>query len=110
MNIMLLMPTQFDGKNPQLNEWASEVRAYLTIHNVHFEDYINKNTKSIETVNIPDMQDESIARDVIKLNIKFPQRPDRDDNDANDEYNDLQVTIKKKRDDIMSFSQTLNYA
>eukprot|EP00971_Amphidinium_carterae_P100736 1993008-Amphidinium_carterae.2 len=38
MNINLPTPTQFDGKNPQFNEWAGEGKANLTIHNVHLED------------------------------------------------------------------------
>eukprot|EP00971_Amphidinium_carterae_P214087 4248637-Amphidinium_carterae.1 len=107
MNIKLPTPTQFDGKNPHFNEWAGEVNAYVTIHSVYFEDYMNKSTKSIEAVNISEIQDEYTAQDVtewIQLNNKFQQRPDRDNNDANDEYNDVQLSIRKKRDD-----QSLNY-
>eukprot|EP00971_Amphidinium_carterae_P345386 6486315-Amphidinium_carterae.1 len=37
MNIKLPAPTQFDGKNPQFNEWAGEVKAYVTTHNVDVE-------------------------------------------------------------------------
>eukprot|EP00971_Amphidinium_carterae_P346047 6487301-Amphidinium_carterae.1 len=32
MNIKLPTPTQFDVQNPQLNEWAEGVKAYITIH------------------------------------------------------------------------------
>eukprot|EP00971_Amphidinium_carterae_P228282 4528161-Amphidinium_carterae.1 len=84
-----------------------EVKAYLTIHNVYFEDYMEKCTKSIETANISDIHDEYIADDVTKLNNKFPAVP-ADDTDEYEEYNEMTLNIRKKRDDIMSFSQTLN--
>eukprot|EP00971_Amphidinium_carterae_P216870 4305043-Amphidinium_carterae.1 len=96
-------------KKPQFTELAGEVKAYLTIHNVYFEDYMDKSTNSIETVNISDIQDDYTAQDVLASIIKFPQRLSRDDTDDYDEYNEMQLTIKKKRDDIMSFGQTVNY-
>eukprot|EP00971_Amphidinium_carterae_P232178 4607205-Amphidinium_carterae.1 len=55
-------PTQFDGTNPQFNEWAGKVKAYLTIHNAYYEDYMDKSTKSIETLNISDIQDDYTAQ------------------------------------------------
>eukprot|EP00971_Amphidinium_carterae_P041415 813085-Amphidinium_carterae.1 len=38
MNIKLPPPTQFDGRYPQFHEWAREVRAYLSVHNVSIEE------------------------------------------------------------------------
>eukprot|EP00971_Amphidinium_carterae_P350494 6491577-Amphidinium_carterae.3 len=46
------MPTQLDGQYPQFNEWAGEVKVYLTIHNVHIQDYIDESGRSVETVDI----------------------------------------------------------
>eukprot|EP00971_Amphidinium_carterae_P064350 1274514-Amphidinium_carterae.1 len=65
---------------------------------------MDNSTKSIKTVNISDIQDEYTAQNVIALNKKFPQRPD-----DYAEYNYMQLTIRKKSDDIMSLCQTLNY-
>eukprot|EP00971_Amphidinium_carterae_P032332 636804-Amphidinium_carterae.1 len=42
------MPAQFDGRNPQFREWSGEVKACLTIHNVHTEDYMEESAKSME--------------------------------------------------------------
>eukprot|EP00971_Amphidinium_carterae_P232070 4605559-Amphidinium_carterae.1 len=64
MNTKLPTPTQFDGKNPQFNEWAGEVKVYLTIHYVHFEDYMDTCTKSIDPVNITDIQDDYTTDDL----------------------------------------------
>eukprot|EP00971_Amphidinium_carterae_P015583 307748-Amphidinium_carterae.5 len=108
-NIKLPTPAQFDGKKPQFNGWAGEVKAYLAIRNVYFDDYIHNSTKSIEPVNISDIQDEYTEQDVTALNNKFPQQPAREDTDDYDKDNDMQLTIRKKRDDIMSFSQKLNH-
>eukprot|EP00971_Amphidinium_carterae_P173917 3447446-Amphidinium_carterae.1 len=84
MNIKPPTPTQFDGKNPRFNEWAGEVKAYLTIHN----DYT--------------------AEDYIKWNNKFPTAPAEDTNEY-EECNEMTMNIRKRKDDIASFSQTLNY-
>eukprot|EP00971_Amphidinium_carterae_P124021 2456240-Amphidinium_carterae.1 len=70
---------------------------------------MENSTKSIETVNISDMQDEYTAEDMTWLNNKSPVVPARDDTDDYEEYNEMTLIIRKKRDDIMSFSQTLNY-
>eukprot|EP00971_Amphidinium_carterae_P281971 5597486-Amphidinium_carterae.1 len=44
MNIKLPTPNQYDGKSPQFNEWAGEVKAYLTVHNVYIEDLMEDST------------------------------------------------------------------
>eukprot|EP00971_Amphidinium_carterae_P240915 4782729-Amphidinium_carterae.1 len=51
------MPTQFDGRNPQFREWSGEVKAYLTIHNVHIEDYMEEPAKSMEAIVLRNIQD-----------------------------------------------------
>eukprot|EP00971_Amphidinium_carterae_P203542 4039373-Amphidinium_carterae.1 len=63
---------------------------------------MDKSTKSIETVNIADIQDDYTAQDVLILNNKFLQRPVREDTDEYDEHKNLQLTIRKKRDDSHS--------
>eukprot|EP00971_Amphidinium_carterae_P278719 5533075-Amphidinium_carterae.3 len=57
MSAKLPMPTQFDGRNPQFREWSGEVKAYLTIHNVHIEDYMDQSAKSIEAIGLPNIQE-----------------------------------------------------
>eukprot|EP00971_Amphidinium_carterae_P206088 4090113-Amphidinium_carterae.1 len=46
MNIKLPMPSQYDGKTPQFNEWAGEVKAYLMVHNIYIEDLMEESTRS----------------------------------------------------------------
>eukprot|EP00971_Amphidinium_carterae_P287474 5706317-Amphidinium_carterae.1 len=58
MNFKRPTPTQFDGKKTQFNEWAGEVKDYLTIHNAHIEEYMDESSRSIETINIASIQDE----------------------------------------------------
>eukprot|EP00971_Amphidinium_carterae_P120354 2384759-Amphidinium_carterae.2 len=97
MNIKLPTPTQFDGKNPQFNEWAGEVKAYLTIHNVHFDDYMDECTRSVETLNITIIQDDYTPDDAAE------------GTDEHEKYTEMTANIRKKKDDILNFSQTLNY-
>eukprot|EP00971_Amphidinium_carterae_P074559 1473660-Amphidinium_carterae.1 len=59
----------------QFNEWAGEVKIYLTIDNVNFEDYMDSCARSIETVNIVDLQDGYTADDVTRPNTRFPAAP-----------------------------------
>eukprot|EP00971_Amphidinium_carterae_P156894 3110278-Amphidinium_carterae.1 len=107
MNIKLPTPTQFDGKSPQVTEWAGEVKAYLTIHNIHIEDYMDKSSRSVETINIANIQD-GYTREVNRLHLRLPCIP-AEDEEEHDEYNEMTLNIRGKRDDITSFSQTLNY-
>eukprot|EP00971_Amphidinium_carterae_P149269 2959592-Amphidinium_carterae.1 len=41
MNIKLPNLTLFDGKSPQFNEWAEEVKSYLTVHNIFIDDLMD---------------------------------------------------------------------
>eukprot|EP00971_Amphidinium_carterae_P040963 804617-Amphidinium_carterae.1 len=108
MNIKLPTPTQFDGRNPQFNEWAGVVKAHLSIHNVHIEDYMDAGSRSVATIVLSDIQDEYTEGDTRRLNTRFPAAP-REDADNYVEYYDMAVDIRKKKDDISNFSQTLNW-
>eukprot|EP00971_Amphidinium_carterae_P146773 2908808-Amphidinium_carterae.2 len=57
MNIKLPSPTQFDGRYPQFNEWAGEVKAYLGVHNVSIEDIMDECTKFVTVTQLSDIQD-----------------------------------------------------
>eukprot|EP00971_Amphidinium_carterae_P074299 1468266-Amphidinium_carterae.1 len=46
MNLKLPTPTQYDGKSPQFNAWAEEVKSYLTVHNIYIDDLLEDSTKS----------------------------------------------------------------
>eukprot|EP00971_Amphidinium_carterae_P033958 668472-Amphidinium_carterae.1 len=107
MSVKLPMPTQFDGRNPQ---WSGEVKAYLTIHNVHIEDYMDQSAnKSIDVIDLRNIQDAYVTEDVHYRDNKFYDEPTEEQADEYEEYNDLNITIRKKRDEISSISQTLNY-
>eukprot|EP00971_Amphidinium_carterae_P223060 4426256-Amphidinium_carterae.1 len=101
MNIKLPTPTQFDGKNLQFNEWAGEVKTYLTTHNVHFEDYMDNCTNSIDVVHISDIQDNYTAEDYIKLNNKFPAVP-AEDTDEYEEYNEMRMISERRKTTLLA--------
>eukprot|EP00971_Amphidinium_carterae_P241342 4792126-Amphidinium_carterae.2 len=111
IKINLPTPTQFYGRSPQSNEWAGEVKVDLRIHNVHIEDYMDESSRLDETINIANIQSKYTTEDVNRLRQRFPTIPAEDEVDY-DEYNKITLNIKIKifkRDDITSFSQTLNY-
>eukprot|EP00971_Amphidinium_carterae_P257191 5105949-Amphidinium_carterae.2 len=64
MNIKLPTPTQYDGKSPQFNEWAGEVKAYLTIHNIYIEDLLEDSTRSQVPMVIASMQRDAVANEL----------------------------------------------
>eukprot|EP00971_Amphidinium_carterae_P148909 2952204-Amphidinium_carterae.1 len=64
MSVKLPMPTQSDGRNPQFREWSGEVKADLMIHNVHIEDYMDQSAKSIDAIDLRNIQDAYVAEDV----------------------------------------------
>eukprot|EP00971_Amphidinium_carterae_P287985 5716742-Amphidinium_carterae.2 len=65
-------------------------------------------TKSIDMVNITDIQDDSTADDLAKLNTKVPIVQTCDTHEFK-EYTEMRLNIRNEKNDIMSFSQTLNY-
>eukprot|EP00971_Amphidinium_carterae_P203835 4045359-Amphidinium_carterae.3 len=72
MNIKLPSPTQFDGRYPQFYEWAGEVKAYFSVHNVNIEDIMDDCTKSVTVILLGDIQDKYTVEEVRKYNTKFP--------------------------------------
>eukprot|EP00971_Amphidinium_carterae_P312916 6218539-Amphidinium_carterae.6 len=64
MNIKLPSPTLFDGRYPQFNEWAGEVKAYMGVHNVNIEDIMGECTKSVTVIVLNDIQDKYTADEV----------------------------------------------
>eukprot|EP00971_Amphidinium_carterae_P222845 4422362-Amphidinium_carterae.1 len=107
MNIKLPTPTHFDERFPQFNEWG-EVKAHVMIHNAHIEDYMDESSRSVETVNIANIQDDYTTKGVNRLRQQFPTIPTKNE-EYYDEYNEMTLKFRKKKDDIRSFSQTLNY-
>eukprot|EP00971_Amphidinium_carterae_P143486 2842876-Amphidinium_carterae.1 len=72
MNIKLPSPTQFDGRHPQFHEWAGEVKAYLSIHNVNIEDIMDGGTKSVTAMVLADTQTECTVDHTRRLTTRFP--------------------------------------
>eukprot|EP00971_Amphidinium_carterae_P138641 2747143-Amphidinium_carterae.1 len=60
-------------------------------------------SRSSETINIADLQDDHTADEVTRLITRFPAAPDEDADNC-DEYIDLTLNIRKKRDDIANFN------
>eukprot|EP00971_Amphidinium_carterae_P198158 3932714-Amphidinium_carterae.3 len=101
MNIKLPSPTRFDGRYPQFNIWAGEVKAHLGVHNVNIEDIMDECTKSVT-------QAKYTVDEVRRLNTTYPQ-PVAEGENGYEDYMDITMNIKKMRGDIVNFSQTLNY-
>eukprot|EP00971_Amphidinium_carterae_P215146 4270273-Amphidinium_carterae.1 len=108
MNIKLPTPTQYDGKSPQFNEWAGEVKAYLTVHNIYIEDLMEDRTRSQIPMVMSTMQRDAIANDLQGFNARYPPAIHHGE-DGYDEYMDRWEAVEKKKADILHFSQTLNY-
>eukprot|EP00971_Amphidinium_carterae_P094102 1862349-Amphidinium_carterae.1 len=111
MNIKLPTPTQYDGKTPQFNEWAGEVKSYLTVHNIYIEDLMDDSSRSQVPMVVATMQrDDAVAEDLRRFNQRYPQ-PINYGEDHYEDYMDRWEAIekKKKKTDIAHFSQTLNY-
>eukprot|EP00971_Amphidinium_carterae_P076152 1504072-Amphidinium_carterae.3 len=95
MNIKLPTPTRFDGRNSKFNEWAGDVKAYLTIHNVHIENHMDEFSKSVETVNIAHIQDDCTTENVNRLRQRFRTIPAENEEEY-DEYNEMTMNFRKK--------------
>eukprot|EP00971_Amphidinium_carterae_P021680 427765-Amphidinium_carterae.1 len=65
-------------------------------------------SRSVETINIGGIQDDYTTEHVARLNTRFPTTP-TEDADNHHEYINMTLNIRKRRDDIASFNQTLNY-
>eukprot|EP00971_Amphidinium_carterae_P234128 4645731-Amphidinium_carterae.1 len=89
-------------------QWAGEVKAYLSIHNVNIKDIMDDYTMSVTDILLNDIQDKYTADEVRKYNTRFPTAVQAGEEDY-DEYMDMAVNIKKMSGDIVNFSQTLNY-
>eukprot|EP00971_Amphidinium_carterae_P101788 2014611-Amphidinium_carterae.1 len=98
MNIKLPSPTRFNGRYPQLNEWSSEVKAYLGVHNVNIEDIMDDCTKSVTVIVLSHIQDKYTLAEVTKMNTNYPVAP-ADGDDVYDDYSDPRDTIRKMRGD-----------
>eukprot|EP00971_Amphidinium_carterae_P095955 1898810-Amphidinium_carterae.3 len=73
------MPTQLDGGNPRFRERSGEVKAYLTIHNVHIEDYMQEPARSVEAIDLRNLQDAYVTEDVQFRDNKYPIQPTEDE-------------------------------
>eukprot|EP00971_Amphidinium_carterae_P230825 4580480-Amphidinium_carterae.1 len=70
MKLKLPTPTQYDGKSPQFNEWAGEVKAYLTVHNIYIEDLMEESTRSQVPMVIATMQADAVADHLQRFNAQ----------------------------------------
>eukprot|EP00971_Amphidinium_carterae_P080735 1597205-Amphidinium_carterae.3 len=70
MNIKLPTPTQYDGKSPQFNEWAGEVKAYLMVHNINIEDLMEDSTRPQVPMVIATMQRDAVASTLQRFNAR----------------------------------------
>eukprot|EP00971_Amphidinium_carterae_P348494 6490520-Amphidinium_carterae.4 len=93
MNIKLPTPTQYDGKSPQFKEWAGEVKAYRTVHNVYIEDLLEDSTRSQVPMVIATMQRDAVANDLQGFNARYPHAIHHGE-DGYDEYMDRWEAIE----------------
>eukprot|EP00971_Amphidinium_carterae_P171926 3408574-Amphidinium_carterae.1 len=54
----------------------ASVKAYLTIHNVHIEDYMEESAKSMEAIELRNIQDAYVAEDT-NYRTEIPYTADR---------------------------------
>eukprot|EP00971_Amphidinium_carterae_P157905 3130057-Amphidinium_carterae.1 len=69
---------------------------------------MDESSKSVATINIANTQDDYTTEDVNRLRQRFPTIPAEDEEDY-DEHNEMILNVRQKKDDMTSFSQTLNY-
>eukprot|EP00971_Amphidinium_carterae_P035959 706951-Amphidinium_carterae.3 len=100
MSVKPPMPAQFNGRNPQFREWSGEV---------HVEDCMDKSAKSVEAIDIRNNQEAYVEEDIQYRDNKYPIQPTEDEADEFEDYNEITMSIRKKRDVIISILQTLNY-
>eukprot|EP00971_Amphidinium_carterae_P254639 5055132-Amphidinium_carterae.1 len=107
MSVKLPMPTQFDGRHPQLREWSGDVKAYPTkISTLRTTWTIQQSPLGRLTSAVSNMPVENAQyRD-----HKYPIQPTEDEADELEDYNEVMMSIKQKRDEILSIRQTLNHA
>eukprot|EP00971_Amphidinium_carterae_P002241 44338-Amphidinium_carterae.1 len=101
MSIKLPTSTKFDRRHPQFYEWAGELKLYLSIHNLNIEDVMDDSTRSVTVVVLADIQTDYAAEDTKSLNDKFQVAPQEGEN------NYKELNIRKMRDEIVNFRQTL---
>eukprot|EP00971_Amphidinium_carterae_P339970 6478075-Amphidinium_carterae.2 len=89
-----------DGKNE--HQVTNANTAYITIHTVHIEDYLDESSSSVETINIANVQDDYTIEDVNRLRQRFPTIPAENEEDY-DEYNEMTLNNRKNRNDITRF-------
>eukprot|EP00971_Amphidinium_carterae_P129380 2562679-Amphidinium_carterae.2 len=75
MNLKLPSPTQFDGRYPQFDEWSSEGKAYIGVHNVNIEDIMDDCTNSVTSIVLSDIQDKYTMAEVTRINNTYPLIP-----------------------------------
>eukprot|EP00971_Amphidinium_carterae_P027123 534751-Amphidinium_carterae.1 len=69
---------------------------------------MDKFSRSVETINIANIQYDYRTEDVNRLHHRFPATPAEKDEDY-DKYHEMTLNIRRKKDDITNFSQALNY-
>eukprot|EP00971_Amphidinium_carterae_P106437 2108344-Amphidinium_carterae.1 len=88
MNINYRLQHNLTEEVHKFNEWAGEVKPYLTIHNVHIEDYMDESSRSVDAIDIANIQDDYTTEDVNRLHLRFPAISAEDEEEY-DEYNEM---------------------
>eukprot|EP00971_Amphidinium_carterae_P202215 4012545-Amphidinium_carterae.1 len=70
---------------------------------------MDESAKSIEAIELRNIQDAYVAEDTNYRDQKYPAQPMEEEQYELAEYAELSLTIRKKREEISSVSQTLNY-
>eukprot|EP00971_Amphidinium_carterae_P170960 3388038-Amphidinium_carterae.1 len=110
MNVKLPIPTQLDGRIPQMREWSREAKAYLTKQNVQIEDYMDESAKSVEAIDIRNIQDVYVTEDVQYKNTRYQIVPTEDETEEYEEHNELMIATRKLHVSAVECGQTLHSA
>eukprot|EP00971_Amphidinium_carterae_P114159 2262359-Amphidinium_carterae.1 len=70
---------------------------------------MDESAKSMEAIELRNIQDAYAAEDTNLRDQSFPVQPTEEEQYELTEYAEMSLTIRKKRDEITSVSQTLNY-
>eukprot|EP00971_Amphidinium_carterae_P024463 482312-Amphidinium_carterae.3 len=65
--------------------------------------------KSVEAIDLRNIQDVCVKEDVQFRDINYPNQPTEDDGEELEDYNELSLAARKKRDQISSMPLTLNF-
>eukprot|EP00971_Amphidinium_carterae_P075126 1484901-Amphidinium_carterae.1 len=72
------------------------------LDNVHIEDYMDESAKSMEALDLRNIQEAYVTEDTNYRDQRFPIQPTEGEQDEFAEYVEMSLTIRKKKEEITS--------